>query len=276
MRRAGFSCARVLRQIARCAIPSQPETYVHLMKNLHKTPVSRDRCPRGGRRVVLAVGAALLMFVVLTGCRSSQGGGSYLMEEEPVLFPSTMMPDPVAKPVDVAETNGLDVLLYRLQPRDTVGVQVFREPEISGTFRLSGEGDIRHPLLGNVALGGLTITEAEQLLQERLAADYLVNPRVILKVEEMPGMQILLMGEVRRPGSMAISHGERVTLLEAIARAGGFTEMASPNRVRVVRTRGSDNETLDIRVGDILAGRGDERDIVLEPNDVVTVPEVRF
>ncbi len=178
--------------------------------------------------------------------------------------------------LDDDELLGLGQVEYVLQPGDTVSIRVFREPELSGDFRLNREGVIRHPLLGAVALGGLEVSVAEQLIEDRLAADYLVNPRLILSVAEQTGMQVLLMGEVRRPGPLAIPHGETLTLLEAIAKAGGFTDMASPNRVRVVRTSGSEPETIHVRVGDVLAGRGNHRDIPLEPNDVITVQEVRF
>lgn len=184
--------------------------------------------------------------------------------------------DDELSPLDDDELQRVRQVEYVLQPGDTISLRVFREPELSGDFRLNAEGIIRHPLLGAVALRDLPVSAAEQLIEDKLAADYLVNPRLILSVAEQSGMQVLLMGEVRRPGPLSIPHGETLTLLEAIARAGGFTDMASPNRVRVVRTSGPEPETIHVRVGDVLAGRGNHRDIPLEPNDVITVQEVRF
>ncbi len=163
-----------------------------------------------------------------------------------------------------------------LQPGDVILLEVFREPELSGRFKLTPDGAIQHQLLGVVPLRGMTPDEAEALLRQRLAEKYLVNPRVILKLESTTATQILLIGEVKTPGILSVPYGERITLLEAIARAGGFTPKASPNRVTVVRTANGKQETLRVRVSDVLAGRPGHRDIPLEPNDVVTVPEVWF
>ena len=68
-----------------------------------------------------------------------------------------------------------------------------------------------------------------------------------------------------------------MTLLQAIAGAGGFTDLASPDRVRIVRKMPNGRQTtLKIRVSDLLDGRGKQQDVPLEPNDVVMVPEVFF
>jgi len=163
-----------------------------------------------------------------------------------------------------------------LQPGDTVHVEVFREPELSGSFRLTAEGVIRHPLLGDVALGGLAAAQAEAHLRDRLADNYLVNPRVILRVESSASMQVMVMGEVKRPGSIALEQGERLTLLEAISRAGGFTDAASVNRVRVVRTDNGRRRRIRVRVAKLLAGSNREENMILQPNDVVMIPEIWF
>ena len=169
-----------------------------------------------------------------------------------------------------------------LQAGDEIHLQIFREPEISGKFRIMPEGVIRHPLLGDVELEGQTARQAEEHIVNLLTADYLVNPRVILTVsqrrqwEQDEKLHVLVMGEVKRPGEVSFVPDERLTLLDAIARAGGFTKGASRNRVRVVRVIDGERRTLRVRVDDILTGKRDHENIDLQPDDVINVPEVWF
>ncbi len=175
---------------------------------------------------------------------------------------------------------------YTLRAGDEIRLDVFREPEISGSFRLTRpDGLIRHPLMGDVALKGLTVAEAEALVRHRLDTEFLVNPRVILQLAREPesprapdevDLQVLVMGQVRKPGAVTFQRGERLTLLEAISAAGGFTNVASRNRVRIVRETDGKRESIRVRVDDILAGKQGHRNVELKPGDTINVPEVWF
>ena len=196
---------------------------------------------------------------------------------EPQFAPAA--PSPMPAPSTAAEagaTGAGERRQHVLQPGDTIHIDVFREPELSGQFRLNSEGEIRHSLLGVIGLRGRTVSEAEELVREALAGKYLVNPRVMLRLESAAASQVLLLGEVKNPGILAVPFGERLTLLEAIVRAGGFTPKAAPNRTTIVRTVDGKKTTLRVRVADVLAGRPGARDEPLEPNDVITVPEIWF
>ena len=166
---------------------------------------------------------------------------------------------------------------YVLQAGDEIDIQVYREPELSGTFRINPSGEIRHSLAGAIPVAGKTVKEAEGYFTKRMAKDYLVNPRVIIKVVSAQSSQIVVLGEVEKPGVYPLPIGDRLTLLQAIADAGGFTELASPDRVNIVR-RASDGRqtTMRVRVSDLLGGKGRQQDIPLEPNDVINVPQVVF
>lgn len=184
---------------------------------------------------------------------------------------------PKATEAPAADTTTAPVPEHVLQPGDEIDVQIYREPDLSGTFRLSPAGEIRHSLAGTIPLAGKTIAEAEGELTRRLNEDFLVNPRVIIKLVSTQSSQIVLLGEVKKPGVYPLAYGETITLLQAVAGAGGFTELASPDRVRIVR-RGPDGQqvTIPVRVSDLLKGKRGQRDIPLEPNDVIMVPEVLF
>ena len=166
---------------------------------------------------------------------------------------------------------------YVLQAGDEIEIQVYREPELSGTFKLNAAGEIRHSLAGAVPMAGKTVEEAEADFTQRLAKDYLVNPRVIVRLASTQSSQVVVLGEVAKPGVYPLPFGEKMTLLQAIAGAGGFTELASPDRVSLVRRRPDGGQTtLKIRVSDLLGGKGKQPDVPLEPNDVIMVPQVFF
>ena len=166
---------------------------------------------------------------------------------------------------------------YILQSGDEIDIQVYREPELSGIFRINPSGEIRHSLAGAIPMADKTVKEAEDYFTKRLAKDYLVNPRVIIKVVSAQSSQIVVLGEVEKPGVYPFPFGDRMTLLQAIADAGGFTELASPDRVHIVRRAPDGRQTtLRVRVSDLLGGKGKQQDISLEPNDVINVPQVVF
>jgi|GEM_PF-896075 polysaccharide export outer membrane protein len=164
-----------------------------------------------------------------------------------------------------------------LQIGDEIDIQVYREPELSGAFKINPAGEIRHSLAGAIPLAGKTVAEAEAVFTRILAKDYLVNPRVIFKLLSTQSSQIVLMGEVKKPGVYPLPFGETMTLLQAIASAGGFTELASPDRVRIVRRRPDGGQTtLRVRVSNLLKSRDGQNDVPLQPNDVIMVDQVFF
>lgn len=176
----------------------------------------------------------------------------------------------VTRQKDVSDTPA-----HRVHAGDEIHLTVFREPDFSGVFRVDASGHIRHPFMGSFYVERLTIREVEEKIHGELAARYLVDPRVVVTVNRTQQQErIVLLGEVRKPGVYPYPVGATMTLLEAIANAGGFTDMASVDRVRLVRTSNSRSESLRIRVSRLLDGR--EPDVDLQPNDVITVPEVRF
>ncbi len=200
--------------------------------------------------------------------------------------PSSWVAAPDPGPADMAQTlpvePGLEPLnaaqlaqTYRLQPGDRIRLEVMREPDLSGEFDLNATGTIHHLLLGKVDLAGLTVEAAEARLHASLAADYLVDPRVTVVLLRWAQRPAIVFGEVKSPGAYDIPAGQELTLLQLIARAGGFTDIAALDRVRIVRSTGAREETRRVRVSDILRGGG-RGDVSLRPGDVVIVPRTFF
>lgn len=165
---------------------------------------------------------------------------------------------------------------YRIQPGDAVAIDVYREPDLCGEFKIERDGTVAFPLLGKIELSGLTVKEAEKSLTQKLGKDYLVSPKVTIQLRQSVAHRVIVLGEVKAPGVYDIPSGETFTLLQAIAKAGGFSDIAALDRVRIVRIENNEEQSIRVRVSDILKGRAGARDVELRPNDVITVPETVF
>jgi polysaccharide biosynthesis/export protein len=106
---------------------------------------------------------------------------------------------------------------YRLARGDRLRIIVFDQPQLSGDFIIDGGGGILLPIVGSVSLGGLTLAEAQQLIQERFADGVLVEPAVSVRITQY--RPVFVTGSVRKPGSYLFILGESVRA--AIAAAGG-------------------------------------------------------
>lgn len=149
---------------------------------------------------------------------------------------------------------------YRLSSGDKLRIAVFGEEDLTVTERVSARGTIAYPLIGELAVAGLTPAQLEALVAERLRGPYLVDPRVSVSIEEY--RQFFVMGQVNKPGSYAYLPG--LTIRKAISIAGGYTERASRNKVFVV-SEGRPNQ--ERRVG---------QDDGIGPGDTVVVKESFF
>ena len=106
---------------------------------------------------------------------------------------------------------------YRLAPGDRLTIAVFDEPQLSGDFFIDGGGEILLPVAGSVRISGLTLAEAQELIQKQFADGVLLRPAVSVRIKEY--RPIFVTGEVKRPGSYKFMLGESVEA--AIATAGG-------------------------------------------------------
>lgn len=126
---------------------------------------------------------------------------------------------------------------YILGSGDTVRIDVPLQTEISGKYTLNDEGDIDLPLIGRVNLNGMTVTQADQLISEMYANGYLVNPDINI---QMDGYRpFFIMGEVENPGQYDYEDG--LTVLNAVAIAGGFTYRANQEEFELVRRAGAEH-----------------------------------
>lgn len=160
-----------------------------------------------------------------------------------------------------------------LGPGDVVEVRVFREEDLAGTYRVGDDGTIEFPLIGSVQLVGRKPEQVGEEVRARLADGYLVDPQVSIFVKERKSQKVHVLGQVNKAGSFTFEPG--MSVVQAITNAGGFTKLASQNRVTVTRV-GEDGKknTFQVPVGDI--GSGKAVNFQLNPGDIVFVPEAIF
>lgn len=130
-----------------------------------------------------------------------------------------------------------------LQPGDTIRIQVWRKPEFSGDFVVGADGTITHPLYRAVRVAGVPLQTAEANIR-RFLSEYDQNPQFVME----PLISIAVSGEVSRPGVFAAQ--PRTTIAEAVARAGGTTQYAKRDRVRVFRSEGGTRRELFLNLKD--------------------------
>ena len=165
-----------------------------------------------------------------------------------------------------------------LIPDETLGVddifevKVIGEAEISTNYRIAVDGTIDFPYVGRVEVMGLRPGEVQKLLTKKLQDGYLVAPQVMVMVKEWNSRKISVLGQVNKPGP--VSYFPKMTLMDAIAAAGGFTPVAAQNAVKLRRDVKGRVESATFRVGDISEGRAPN--IVLLPRDVLFVEERIF
>ena len=150
---------------------------------------------------------------------------------------------------------------YRIAAGDTLSIAVFGHEDLSGDCEVDSAGRCSLPLIKFVEAEGMTASELEARIENRLKPDYLRDPQV--RVEVIAYRPIFVLGEVRNPGSYPFSVG--MTVVNAVALAGGYTYRAKRDKITVVRS-GRDEDSKE---------RIQEQDKIY-PGDVIEIPERFF
>jgi len=161
---------------------------------------------------------------------------------------------------------------HKIAPLDIIMIDVVGEKDLSKELRVSSSGTITFPFLGSIEVKSKTPAEVEKLLKEKLGKDYLVDPQVIITVKEYRSRTVSVIGQVNKPGVIALPEEQKLGILEAIAQAGDLTKSANKNRIEVSRKGKTQKYTLD----DLKKDTTPEKKFWLEPGDVIYVHESFF
>ena len=158
---------------------------------------------------------------------------------------------------------------YRVGPKDLLDIKVFEVPELNIERRVTEDGTINLPLIGEFPVAGLTVNEVASRLEALLEAKYVQRASVAVQVREFRSKPIVVLGAVRQPGNLAFSG--RWTLLEAISAAGGVAD-AHGDTIHVLRR--ADNgltDQISIPVDDLVLRADPDANIPIFANDVINV-----
>ena len=167
--------------------------------------------------------------------------------------------------IPAAPAVGMD---YRIAPDDVLRVQIYHEPGLSlEDAEVTAAGMVRMPLIGDVPVAGLSVSEASDVIAGRLGERYLVSPQVTVFVKKAVSRRITVDGEVREPGLYPIEG--RIGLLQALAVAKGPRRLASLKQIIVVRQTEGQRKAASFDLNAIRRGEASDPEIL--PGDTIIV-----
>lgn len=221
-----------------------------------------------------AVGATLLTAAYLFVPFASVAQGQQVFPN-PQVIPPTNQRTPAAPPVTAVDTK------YLLGGGDLIRVNVFEVPEYGGEYQIPPGGSINLPLIGSVAIQGLTTEQAADLITEKYRR-YLKRPQISVNLLSPRPINVLVAGEVTRPGAYTLSlQGgagnnpgvQYPTVLAALTTAQGVTLAADVTQVKLKRKLGSSGEqVVTLNLKELIQTGSASQDITLRDGDVIVVP----
>lgn len=170
-------------------------------------------------------------------------------------------PSPAQTPPSPAPVASTAAAGYILGPRDKLRIIVYGETALSGEFFVSSNGKLSLPLIGEVQAAGLTVSRLQATIENSLKEGYLKDPRVSAEVLTFRPFYIL--GEVSKPGEYPYNDG--LTVLAAVATAGGFTYRANTKRVFIKGANDTSEKSVKLNSSTMVT-----------PGDTIRVPERFF
>ena len=170
----------------------------------------------------------------------------------PIARPGTARPRDPARP---AAPSGADRpprrADYRLVAGDKLRIEVYKDAQLSQSLQIRPDGKITLPLVGDVAAAGRTPIELRDAIAGSLK-EYITNPVVtVIVVEATPAAGVYVTGEVNKPGALTLTSGP-MSVLQALAMAGGFTDFANKKDIRILRKGRTGMQTLKFNYKDAL------------------------
>ncbi|HUR33024.1 MAG TPA: polysaccharide biosynthesis/export family protein [Vicinamibacterales bacterium] len=184
--------------------------------------------------------------------------------------PPTSAPPPATATAD--RTRPTQTALpddYRLQVGDKLRIEVYKDAQLSQSVQIRPDGKITLPLVGDIAAMGITPID----LRERVATalkDYVNNPVVTVIVVEGTAPTAYVVGEVNHPGAVTLQ--SRMTVLQALAMAGGLKDFADAKNIRILRKGVTGEQSILFNYKDAIKGVGPSA-VFLQAGDTVVVPD---
>jgi polysaccharide export outer membrane protein len=153
---------------------------------------------------------------------------------------------------------------------DVLAINVWKEPDVSRSIPVRSDGKISLPLVGEVQAAGLTPLKLEKDIATKLK-NYISEPEVTVIVQQVNSQKFNILGQVARPGTFVIANS--LTVLDAIALAGGFRDFAKQKAIYVLRQNADGTQTrIPFNYKEVVKGQNPAQNIKLQPRDTIVVP----
>jgi len=169
--------------------------------------------------------------------------------------------------------------VHTLALADRVRVAVFQEEDLTSLTRIDARGRINLPLIGEIAVGGMTVVEAQAAIEQSYREGrFLRNPQVTVTVEEYAPREVSIQGRIRNAGRYTLPIESTYTVVELVTKAGGIDDIGKGSSVTVTRILpDGTKKVFTVDVDSVIKGRKDAKvedtTLLLQPGDIVYVPE---
>lgn len=163
---------------------------------------------------------------------------------------------------------------FLLGPEDILEIHVWHNKDLSRNVVVRPDGMISLPLIGDMQAAGMTASELSKTLASRLV-EYMADPTVSVHVKQVNSYFVYVLGEVTKPGKLPLK--SYTTVLQAISMAGGFTQFASKNNIKVIRVikdgqYGPKEIRIPLEYDDLVSGSGTPGNFILMSGDTIIIP----
>ena len=172
-----------------------------------------------------------------------------------------------AEPAAASETRPEP--LYVIQPNDILEIFVWKESELTRKVLVRPDGRISFPLVQDMQASGISPGELRDKIESRLK-EYLTAPTVTVIVDAIQSYRIYVVGKVQKPGALVVE--KPVTVLQALALAGGFQDFAKDSEITVIRNLARENIVFDFNYRDVIKGKQSTQNILLRSGGAIVVP----
>ena len=159
--------------------------------------------------------------------------------------------------------------LYTIGLGDSLEVHVWREPDISRPVSVRLDGRISLPLIGDVHAEGKTLPGLTKEL-EKLFSKVIAEPAVSIMLLESKSRRYYTIGKIQTPGEFSLE--TPTTILQAIARSGGFLEWAKTDEISIIRQGSYGGEILTFDYDGVIKGKNLEQNVYIFPGDIIVIP----
>jgi polysaccharide biosynthesis/export protein len=205
-----------------------------------------------------------LLLAILSNLAMGQATTATTQDSAPKAAPAASVDNPPKSAPGVRPES------YVIGAEDVISVYVWKEPDMSKSVPVRPDGMISLPLIGEVKAAGYTPVQLQDVLADTMKK-YVSEPQVTVVVEKIGSLNFNIVGEVNHPGYFPLTR--RMTVLDAIAMAGGFKDFAKSKKVYVLRTSANGTEErLPFNYKEVIKGQNMQQNIELQPRDTIVVP----